>query len=120
WKTGIERARQMLQPIPYPEGRDGYPLLNKTQALRRSAAHMNEPFRLMDINVRFTDGPNYAGIEQKKCNNCGDCVTGCNTGAKNTTHMNYLPDAAAHGAQIFTEVPVSHLERRGDRWLVWF
>ncbi len=119
-KTGIARARQMLQPNPYPEGRDGYPLLNKTQALRRSAAHMNEPFRLMDINVRFTDGPNHAGVEQKKCNNCGDCVTGCNTGAKNTTQMNYLPDAAAHGAQIFTEVSVSHLERRGDRWLVWF
>lgn len=119
-KAGIERARQMLQPNPYPEGRDNYPLLNKTEALRRSAKHMDKPFRLMDINVRFEDGPNYAGVEQKKCNNCGDCVTGCNAGAKNTTHMNYLPDAAAHGARIFTEVSVSHLERRGNRWLVWF
>ena len=59
----------------------------------------------IDRYVNF-DGskPNALGIHQPACNNCGNCCGGCNTGAKNTLNMNYLPDAKAHGAQIFTEV----------------
>ena len=34
--------------------------------------------------------------------------------------MNYLPDAANFGAEIFTEVSVRYLERSGDGWLVHF
>ena len=30
-------------------------------------------------------------------------------GAKNTVLMNYLPDAAQHGADIFTQVEVQHV-----------
>ena len=43
-------------------------------------------------------------FDQPACNACGNCVSGCNTGAKNTLNMNYLPDAKVHGAKIFTEV----------------
>ena len=43
-------------------------------------------------------------FNQPACNGCGNCCSGCNTGAKNTLNMNYLPDARAHGAEIFTEV----------------
>ena len=39
--------------------------------------------------------PNAQGVEQKPCIDCGDCVTGCNVGAKNTLYMNYLPVAQA-------------------------
>ena len=31
-------------------------------------------------------------------------MTGCNVGAKNTVLMNYLVDAVAHGAEVFTEL----------------
>ena len=72
------------------------------------------------INVTFVDGVNHVGVEQPACTLCGDCVSGCNVGAKNTTQMNYLPDAKAHGAEIFTRVAVRRLERRGDRWIVHF
>ena len=119
-KEGMEKAWEMLKPTPYPEGKNGYPVLNKTQAMRKSAAAMNEEFRLTDINVTFEDKVNHVGVKQSKCINCGDCVTGCNHTAKNTTNMNYLPDAVNHGAEIFTNVGVRYIERAKDKWLVHF
>ena len=73
-----------------------------------------------DLNVTFADGPNAAGIQQNACVLCGDCCLGCNYGAKNTVLMNYLPDAHAHGAQIFTEVAVRSVQRWQDTWRVVF
>ena len=34
--------------------------------------------------------------------------------------MTYLPDARAHGAEIFTELSVSHVARRDGGWRVHF
>ena len=70
------------------------------------------------INVTFQPGTSTGGVHQDGCTGCGDCVTGCNVGAKNTVLMNYLPKAHHDGAQIFTEVEVRTVRRRGDRWLV--
>lgn len=120
FEEGMRRAWEMLMPNPYPEKQNGYPVLRKTEAMRKSAEFMSEPFRLLDINVTFEDKQNHVGIKQPKCTNCGDCVTGCNVGAKNTTAMNYLPDAFNHGADIFTEIHVRHIERMGDFWQVYF
>lgn len=117
---GIARAREMLKPTPYPEGENGYKVLAKTEGMRTSAKAMNEEFRLLDINVNFKDQVNHVGVHQKSCNNCGDCVSGCNHTAKNTTQVNYLPDAKNHGAEIFTEVAVKYVEKQGDFWLVHF
>ncbi len=119
-KSGIEKARDMLKPVPYPEGKKGYPVLAKTEGMRKSAAALKEDFRLLDINVNFDDKVNHVGVEQSKCTNCGDCVTGCNHSAKNTTAMNYLPDAVNHGAEMFTEVGVQFIEKVDDGWLVHF
>ena len=44
------------------------------------------------------------GVPQPACNGCGNCIGGCNTGAKNSINMNYLADAKYHGAEIFTRV----------------
>ncbi len=119
---GFEKAKGMLKPSPYPEGKPGFPELAKTSGMKTSAAAMKEKFRYLDINVNFEydNQPNHVGVEQKKCNNCGDCVTGCNHHAKNTLIMNYLPDAVNHGAEIFCEVGVQHIERKNDKWLVYF
>ncbi|WP_154856816.1 GMC family oxidoreductase N-terminal domain-containing protein [Cyclobacterium xiamenense] len=118
--TGVARAWSMLRPSPYPENKNGYPILKKTEAMRKSAAHMAAPFRLLDINVNFEDQINQVGVHQPKCTNCGDCVTGCNIGAKNTTAMNYLPDACFHGAEIFTEINVRYVKKVGAYWQVYF
>jgi cholesterol oxidase len=121
FEDGLQRAWDMLQPNPYPENENGYPVLKKTEAMRKSAERMAEDFRLLDINVTFEDRKdNHVGVHQPKCTNCGDCVTGCNVGAKNTTAMNYLPDAFNHGADIFTEINVRYVEKSNGFWKVFF
>ena len=106
-------------PHPYTE-------LPRRDALAASAAALgkSDHFYRPPINVTFADGMNHVGVEQKACNGCGDCVSGCNNWAKNTTLMNYLPDAWNHGAEIYTQVSVRWLERRTidgkDRWVVHY
>jgi cholesterol oxidase len=60
------------------------------------------------------------GVEQHACTLCGDCITGCNYGAKNTVLMNYLPDARNHGAEIFTQVGVRYLEQKDGLWVIHY
>ena len=121
FEEGLDRAWEMLKPNPYPENKNGYPVLAKTEAMRKSAEFMSEEFRLLNINVNFEDkAANHVGVKQPKCINCGDCVTGCNVGAKNTTAMNYLPDAVNHGADIFTNIKVVHISRNRGLWQVYF
>ena len=110
-----ERAREMLAPNVYP---DSHPPLGKLEALEHSAKVMGERFYKTPINVTFEGKTNRFGVPQPACTNCGDCVSGCNVGAKNTTLMNYLPDAANHGAEIFTHAKVLWIERDGSRWRV--
>lgn len=114
---GYARAAEMLAPTVYP---DHYPPLAKLKAHERSGAALRRPFYKTPINVNFKDQTNHVGVAQKACVNCGDCVSGCNYTAKNTTQMNYLPDAWNHGAEIFTECHVEHLTRAGDKWLVHY
>ena len=112
---GYRRAREMLRPTPYPADA---PPLAKLEALERAAGGVQGAFYRPPINVTFEDGPNHVGVEQRACTLCGDCVSGCNHGAKNTVLMNYLPDAKAHGAEIFTRTSVRYVERAGSRWRV--
>jgi len=116
-EKGYERAEKMLNPKPYPQH---FPRLDKLEALEQSAAAMGANCYRLPINVTFEDGLNQAGVEQKACILCGDCISGCNHWAKNTTLMNYLPDAKNHGAEIFTGVSVRRIERDDDGWLVHY
>jgi cholesterol oxidase len=110
---GYRRAEEMLRPAPVaPEVK-----LAKLSALEQAAAGMKAPMWRTRINVTMNElpgGVNPVGVEQPACNLCGDCVTGCNHGSKNTTLMTYLPDAVNHGAEIFTEVDVRRVSRAGD------
>lgn len=116
-QTGYQLAQQMLSPAPYP---DSAPVLHKLEALEKSAASLSAKCYRPPINVTFKKGLNAVGVEQAACTLCGDCVTGCNAGAKNTVLMNYLPDARSHGAEIFTQVGVRHLEQKEGKWLVHY
>jgi cholesterol oxidase len=116
-KPFMQAAREMLGSNPYP--RD-WPDLPKLGALGRVAEGLGREASRLDINVTFVDGTNAAGVRQNACALCGDCCSGCNYGAKNTVLMNYLPDAHARGAHIFTEVAVRSVQRWEGKWRVTY
>ena len=102
------RAAKVLASGPHPYALD----LAKVQALDRRAKDLGLRAEALNINVNFTiDGPNPYGMNQKPCINCGNCVSGCNVGAKNTLYMNYLPMAKNAGATILTQNKVEWLEK---------
>lgn len=113
----FERAANMLGATPYPKNA---PVTEKLAAINRVAQQWGKKLQSLPVNVTFEDGLNAAGVEQKACTGCGDCVAGCNHMAKNTILMNYLPDAARHGAEIFTLLHLNHIERDGDAWKLEF
>ncbi|XP_072019060.1 uncharacterized protein [Amphiura filiformis] len=130
--TGIDRQHvyDMMKPHSYPKD---YPLLPKLQALGKAATHMVQDIEDLNVSNVFSRAPlfvnfkqqakNHLGIPQPPCVGCGNCCSGCNTGAKNSLNMNYLPDARAHGAKIFTEVEVRAITRDDsapDAWRVHF
>ena len=115
-QEGFARAQEVLRPVPYP---DTQPLA-KLKALEVSGNALHTDVVRPPINVTFERQVNYAGVEQPACTLCGDCCAGCNVGAKNTVQVTYLADAFNHGAEIFTEVRVSHVQSERGRWRVHF
>ncbi len=116
-QDSYQHAEEMLKPTPLPAS---FPKPPKLDALELSAKHLQANCYRTPINVTFSDGVNHVGVQQTACTGCGDCVTGCNVGAKNTVLMNYLPDAVNHGAEIFTGIGVRRLERDGNQWRVYY
>lgn len=49
------------------------------------------------LGEQFDKGENLHGIPRRTCTLCGDCMAGCNNGAKNTLDFNYLSLAKATG-----------------------
>ena len=115
-REGYARAREMLRPVAYP----GRTRLPKLTALEIAGEAIGRNAQRPPINVTFDRQVNHAGVEQPACTLCGDCCSGCNVGAKNTVQMTYLADAYNHGAEIFTEVRVTHVRPERDRWRVFF
>jgi len=116
----FRHAEEVLQPQPVP---DSLGPIAKMEAHAKSAQAMGAKWYRTPLYVTFekpANGVNAFGVAQDACIGCGDCVAGCNFSAKNTTLMNYLPDAANFGAEIFSEVSVRYLERSGDGWLVYY
>jgi cholesterol oxidase len=113
--VGFHRAREMLAPLTLPA--EFNPL--KLQALEKAAKAFGKDAERVPLHITFKDGVNAAGVQQPACTHCGDCMGGCNVGAKTTVHSTYLADAANHGAELFTEVRVRSVEPMGDgRWRV--
>ena len=127
---GLMLADAMLDCVPYRDRAD-VPPLGKLDALRRAAApferssgprssraYLNVTFR--ERIKRFSGQAGDVEVPRHACQLCGDCVSGCNYGAKSSLLMNYLPDAKANGVKMFTEVAVRRLERRAARWQVHY
>ncbi|MGH6803792.1 MAG: GMC family oxidoreductase [Methyloceanibacter sp.] len=115
-ELGFKRAASMLRPARYTNVSE----LTKYRALKVASAAFGVPPIAAPVVVSFEDIVNPAGVMQPACTLCGDCCSGCNVGAKNTVAMTYLPDARAHGADIFTELSVSHIAKGEGGWRVYF
>ena len=114
---GFHRARAMLAPVPLPETSN--PL--KLQALTKAAEAMGRSVERVPLHITFAEGVNRAGVRQPACTGCGDCMGGCNVGAKTTVHSTYLADAVVHGASIFEGAEVRYVEAAAEGgWRVVF
>ncbi|MEL7497024.1 MAG: GMC family oxidoreductase [Planctomycetota bacterium] len=73
----------------------------------RSNISVMYDYRHLDDKMR-----NAQGMIQRPCTLCGDCINGCNIGAKNTLQYNYLPIARHNGTEMYTQVEVTSIEKR--------
>jgi cholesterol oxidase len=64
------------------------------------------------------ESKNLHGMIQRPCALCGDCITGCNVGAKNILTMNYLPLAKYRGTEMYTQVEVRSITRGDGVYLI--
>lgn len=91
----------MLQPEQYPED---FPPLHKLQVLEEQAKLLGpdfeQRFRRVPQTTTFKDGVNHMGVYQKASTLSGQDATGVNDWSKNSTLMNYLPDAWNHGTEM--------------------
>jgi len=112
---GYRRAEQWIRPQSDPRASE----MTKYKVLDKARAASGYELVAPRVAVSFEANTNAAGIEQPACTRCGDCCAGCNVGAKNTVALTYLPDAARHGAEIFSGIKVRHLARApAGGWLV--
>jgi cholesterol oxidase len=113
---GFARANAMLRPNRHGTPGD----FIKYRALEAASAAFGQQPVSAPVVISFAETTNPAGVAQPACTLCGDCCSGCNVGAKNTVALTYLPDAKAHGADIFTELTVSHIAKEGSHWRIYF
>lgn len=82
-----------------------WPELPKLNALEEQAKRLGEEFqkrfKRAPITTTFKDGLNNMGVYQHKSTLTGQDATGVNDGSKNSTLMNYLPDAWNHGTEMY-------------------
>ena len=110
------------------------------EALKASAEQLGygDTFHLAPVGVFFGDGRDAAGkgpevapgseVEdpyfggegprRKACTECGECMTGCRHGAKNTLTENYLYLAEKNGAEILPLTTVTRIAEDGDGYAV--
>jgi cholesterol oxidase len=76
-----------------------------------------------NLAVRFAAEPNVPqpnrhGVVQHGCTFVGECVVGCNQGAKNSLDYNYLAVAERAGAVALAEAEVVRIEPGDDGYAV--
>jgi hypothetical protein len=115
--TDYQRARNVLQPEPYPLD---FPDLPKLQLLQKQAELMNlgDKFYRVPQTTRFVD----TGVEMQASALTGQDATGLNDGSKSTTLVNYLSDAWNWGAEMFCECEVRYIKKApsGEGYIVYF
>ncbi|MDM7855334.1 FAD-dependent oxidoreductase [Cellulomonas alba] len=125
WRTELapfyDQARRMLGVVDNPT------MTPADEVVRATARDLGVEgtFRLAPVGVVFGEpgtpvpDPFFGGVgpERRGCLQCGECMTGCRHGAKNTLVTNYLYLAERAGALVVPEATVTRLRPRADgRW----
>jgi len=93
----------------------------KTTLLKNAASERGRAQQFFHPNLAInfgSPGENRFGAHQDGCNFCGECIIGCQFGAKNTLDLNYLKLAEDHGADINTDCEVIKIEPSPDGYKV--
>ncbi|WP_421732204.1 FAD-dependent oxidoreductase [Cellulomonas sp.] len=98
------------------------------EIVRKAAVDLGvgDSFRLAPVGVVFgvpgarVPDPFFggAGPERRGCLECGECMTGCRHGAKNTLPTNYLYLAERAGARVVAETTVTSVRPCAQGWEV--
>lgn len=93
-------------------------------ALKKVADRMGrgDSFQMTPLGVFFgkpahtVDDPYFGGVgpQRSGCTNCGECMTGCRHGAKNTLVKNYLYLARRDGAEVLPDTTVVDIGEQTD------
>lgn len=117
----FDAVRAMLRPTPVPHTTPKQAAFTKAAEAAGLGADIVQP----DLAVAFGPNPavpetvtNAAGVTQRTCTFCGDCVLGCNETAKTTLDLTYVPMALRAGARLRTMCEATGLARDGDTWQV--
>jgi cholesterol oxidase len=118
-----DQAKRMLGAVTYPK-------VSPVDELYREVAEdmgVGDTYKQADVGVFFgdpgeeVDDPYFGGAGPRRsgCTHCGECMTGCRHGAKNTLLKNYLYLAEQAGADIHERTSVTRLRPLPDgRWAV--
>jgi cholesterol oxidase len=91
----------------------------KYTALRQFGHAIGSTAHPANIAVSTETASNDVGVKQSPCTDCGNCVTGCNVGAKNTLDRNLLRLAKSRGARLFNSATVVRVERSASATHPW-
>ena len=101
-KEALQATDSLVQVHPALRGRH----LPKAEALRKVARNAGHAFRDAEITVQTAPGD----PDVPPCTLCGDCMTGCNVGAKRSLDTTLLRQAHAAGVHLYTGGTVLKLE----------
>lgn len=112
----FDQARRMLGSAVNPTTT---PIDRAVRAVAESMGS-GDTFRPLPVAVHFgrreeVDDPYFGGAGPRRagCRECGECLTGCRYGAKNTVVKNYLYLAEKAGAQVHAQTTVSSVRPLG-------
>ncbi|QVQ52320.1 GMC family oxidoreductase [Spiractinospora alimapuensis] len=96
----------------------------RTELMEGLLEHSDKAEATLRPNLAVTFGdpdawrPNVHGAQRRGCAFVGECVIGCNHGAKNTLDFTYLAAAESAGARGVTDARVHRIERRDGGYAV--